>query len=920
MAFVIMPIYAKKVELEKAEKLAQNFFRSKHKLQAESDIRLKFTATNGQKTSSLRSNVTPQIPEDTVYYYVFNVNESAKGGFVIVAGDDAVKPVLGYSDNGNYDENNLPPNFAYWMDYLQSQIKYAQIHNLPQSKTIKDEWDNYLSGNISSSTSAVEPLIKTQWDQWAPYNNLCPKTEGTPTPTGCVATAMAQIMKYYNFPAQGSGHSLPYKTKTYGLSVSSVNLEVNYDWANMSNTYTGSETQQQQDAVATLMYHCGASILMDYALDGSNSNFNLAREALITNFGYDKNMQTIVRSDYSNAEWEAKLRAQIDAKLPVYYDCDIHAFICDGYDNTGAFHFNWGWGGLYDGYFTTSALYPGNIDFNSDQLIITNIKPAQGYLTELNVSAGKLSPAFRSYVFDYTVHVDASVETVDITGITNITGATITGNVTNLPLTLNDCTDAVIQVTLPDGDSQNYTISIIRGSIPPVSFTWKTDSIGQTVTNFIGIYGDSCIIDWSDGTKPDTIATNEEYQVFGPSGHLALGNWISHTYDLADTYQTTIKGQLYVLNLNLWSDWISGAPVPGNDNVHFVNIDIRNALYLRSLSVLGGEIDYLDVSYNKKLELLDCGQNRLKEFNLNSKLKSLNCSDNQLINLDVSHNPLLTQLHCSANQLTNLDVSYNPLLNDLICNYNQLTELDVSHNPLLGYFYCGNNQLTNLDVSNNSLLYNFGCNGNQLTDLDINNNPLLIQLWCFENSLPLTKLYELSQKFSDPKHILFDPANIMLGQQSLSDTTVTINSAIAIDTVFHGVNSVFNINTVATNYKLSNGEITFLTPGSYWVSVTNPAIISSPNAPASVTQSFHVTGNTRLNNILQIKNLNAWIQDGTLHVSGLTAGKPWSVCNAAGAIVHQGIAAGDVETWHAASLPHGAYIIQSGKEAIKVIF
>ena len=1119
MVFILLPLQAKKVELGKAEKLAQNFLQSKHKLQTKSDVRLRFTATN--KAGSLRSGTgSLQNVEDTVYYYVFNVNENTKGGFVIVAGDDAVKPVLGYSDNGNYDENNLPPNFAYWMDYLQSQIAYAQTHNLPQSNTIKNEWDNYLNGNVSYSTSAVEPLIKTKWDQGAPYNNLCPIINGTTTPTGCVATAMAQIMKYYNFPTSGSGQSMPYTTPS-GINMPSASFEQNYDWANMLNTYTGSETPQQQSAIAMLMHQCGLSVSMQYNTFESDAYNEAVTNALTNNFGYDRNMQIIYKSKgawdsflgwrpYGDTEWEALLRAQIDANIPVYYaglGSISHAFICDGYDYTGKFHFNWGWSGQFDGYFVTSALNPDASDFNSNQLIITNIKPVQSYLNQLNINEGILSPAFRPYIFDYTVHVETSVESIDIKGITDFSNATVTGNVTNLPLKLNDYTDVSIKVTLSDGNSQTYKVSVMRGNIPNASYTIKIDDHGKTISNFVGVVsGEVLYINWGDGTVPDKIITNNEvYSISNFPEYFIYGNLMHHTYSNAGEYQVTFYGEneLICPLLTLWQN-AQGCPAMNfDDGVYLSQIDMRKASQLRVLFVEEGNIPNLNVSHNTDLEDLYCNNIQLSELDVsnNRKLLKLECSsgnpykwdtgfnnqltsldvsnatglrilmceynklseligynnspmlwnfhcernllknldvshnlaltelncadnqlanldvshnlvlnglfcgDNQLINLDVSHNPLLTALNCGimysgrgnqltnldvskntaltilnctgnqltnldvsdntklillqcgnnqltnldvskhpalsffecwSNQLTKLDVSKNPLLNTFYCDDNQLTELDISNNSTLNYFSCSENSLTkldvshnlkllylhcgtnlfiNLDVSQNSDLNDLACDNNKLTNLDVSHNPALNTLYCMQNSISLANLYELSQKVSDPN-------NKYLGYQFLPDTTVAINASIAIDTVFHGINSVFNVSygVLGTNYKLNNGEITFFTSGDYWVSISNPAITSSSHAPAEVAQMFHVTDNTGINNIPQVKPLNVWIQDGTLHVSGLTASRPWSVCNAAGTIVYQGVALGDVETLRATSLPHGAYIIQSGKEAIKVMF
>jgi hypothetical protein len=364
-----VPAEAKRVEPEKAKKLAQNFVESKRGHWAKADIRLKHTA---KKRKQKREQ------EETALYYVFNVNEAQGGGFVIVAGDDAVKPVLGYSDSGNYDENNLPPNFAYWMDFLGEQIAYAQELGLGYSAPYDHGQDGW---------AAISPLIQTQWNQSAPYNNMTPIYNGQRSVTGCVATAMAQIMKYWNHPMQGTGSSQAYTTTTNGIPVPAVQFyNTTYDWQNMKYTYPSStDNTPQNNAVATLMYHAGVSVSMDYTPESSAAYSNNVVNALKTNFEYDNNIQLLMRNT-NEAIWENTLREQINADMPVFYSGQNsesgHAFILDGYDNMGNFHFNWGWGGRYDGYFVTTALNPGtggagagSGTYNQNQAIIINIKP-----------------------------------------------------------------------------------------------------------------------------------------------------------------------------------------------------------------------------------------------------------------------------------------------------------------------------------------------------------------------------------------------------------------------------------------------------------------------------------------------------------------------------------------------------------------
>jgi len=365
-------VQAEKVDPEKAGRIAQRFIDSKQKQITKANVRLKYTATGSR---GIRRSTTPN-KEDQAYYYVFD----AGNGFVIVSADDAVRPVLGYSTNGNYDENNLAPTFRCWMNSLQQEIAEVQKLNLSQSKEVRQEWDKYSSGIVKNDAPVIiGPLLQTKWGQNDPYNKQCPEYRGYRCVAGCVATAMAQIMKYHQHPQQGSGQSEEYTTAIFNIEVPSVNFEVNYNWANMLNSYSGiNATAQQQEAVATLMYHCGVSVKMEYGINESGASSALVMKALTEHFGYDESLDLIYRGN-NETIWENLIRDQIDMGLPVFYagynECSAHAFVCDGYDNTGLFHFNWGWGGVNDGFYVTSTLNPGINLYEGKQEIIYNIKP-----------------------------------------------------------------------------------------------------------------------------------------------------------------------------------------------------------------------------------------------------------------------------------------------------------------------------------------------------------------------------------------------------------------------------------------------------------------------------------------------------------------------------------------------------------------
>ena len=225
----------------------------------------------------------------------------------------------------------------------------------------------------------VEPMIKTKWNQNAPFNNFVPMDGDSRSNVGCVAVAMAQIMKYHRYPEQGIGQGDSYTTST-GINVPIVNFEVIHNWDNMLDTYPSatSGTLQEQNSVATIMYHAGVSVLMNYSASGSEPSINTA-PPLINFFGYDKNIEYHIRNYYKNdAEWEAIIREQLDSGLPIIVSGGNHLggghrFIIDGYDNKGRFHINYGWGGNHDGWYTLD-----NMTYNRNQRIWINIKPCNG--------------------------------------------------------------------------------------------------------------------------------------------------------------------------------------------------------------------------------------------------------------------------------------------------------------------------------------------------------------------------------------------------------------------------------------------------------------------------------------------------------------------------------------------------------------
>jgi PKD repeat protein len=302
----------------------------------------------------------------TFYIFIFQ-----SGGFVMVAADDAVIPVIGYSVSEPFDVNNIPINAQDWFEQYSDQIK-AIIDQQVDNTATKKEWTKILTGQFNDSKLTVNPLCSTLWDQSYPFNNSCPGGSYT----GCVATAMAQVMKKWNYPTTGIG-SHSYTDATYG--VQTVNFASGtYDWANMKDDYSTS-TATQRAAVAKLMYHCGVSVNMQYSTSGSGAYSMDVPDALIDHFGYASTAEIKYKSNFTNANWITLLKTELDAGRPIFYSGDDgssgHAFVFDGYNASSQFHVNWGWSGSSNGYFTVGSLNPSGYTFNLDNAAVIRIHP-----------------------------------------------------------------------------------------------------------------------------------------------------------------------------------------------------------------------------------------------------------------------------------------------------------------------------------------------------------------------------------------------------------------------------------------------------------------------------------------------------------------------------------------------------------------
>ena len=316
--FSFLLAVAAPVDEQQARKIASDFLRGK--------MPHVTRAASGELTRA----VTGVADGDNAGIYVFNADNS----FVIVSADDRTPAVLGYSDNGAFDKNNVPDGLKSMLMNFQQALSSNRI----------------VTRGAVPTHNAIKALLKTKWNQFGPYNLSCPvdKETGETSVAGCVATAMAQVMYYHKWPAT-------------------------YEWDKMKTEYATTDSTEAAYAVAKLMADVGAAVKMDYSSKGSSASAVYAVEALRNTFGYALSTDYSLRTNYTVVEWDALIYNNLAESKPVMYSgqaIDIdengvgvqagHSFVVDGYDGEGLYHVNWGWGGLSDGYFLLSLMNPDN--------------------------------------------------------------------------------------------------------------------------------------------------------------------------------------------------------------------------------------------------------------------------------------------------------------------------------------------------------------------------------------------------------------------------------------------------------------------------------------------------------------------------------------------------------------------------------
>ena len=314
--------------------------------------------------SAIKGNIHLELSNTQWQYDGIYLFTATDGGFVLVAADDAVRPILGYSITGTLIPSDVPPALQQWLqDYQQEIVSLQEAKGYPVHAEWYT-WENNLTPK-DDTASGVAPLITTFWDQTYPYNGYCPGGSAV----GCAATAQAQVMNFWKHPAFGVG-SHSYNHARYGVQSADF-AHTLYDWDNMPAVATYNSPMVEKEAVATLMYHCGVSLDMDYDPNGSAAAGLAGMEGIssIDNslkdyFCYSPSMRVAHKfMGYTNDQWRNLLTAELDLGHPIVYtgsgDAGGHGFVCDGYDSRGYMHFNFGWSGRGDGYFPVDSISPG---------------------------------------------------------------------------------------------------------------------------------------------------------------------------------------------------------------------------------------------------------------------------------------------------------------------------------------------------------------------------------------------------------------------------------------------------------------------------------------------------------------------------------------------------------------------------------
>lgn len=564
---------AKTVPLNNAEIVAGNFIKQ----------------NVGPDAPSLKLLHTAKTSKGFPSYYVFDVNNGR--GFVIVSAEDAAKPIIGYSTSENFSVPAPGSNIAYWLGKRTEEIEHLQFNHIEANSQIAKMWDSYITGiplndkQRSATTTTVAPLLSTLWNQSPYYNDLCPGG----SVTGCVATAMAQILKYWSYPLHGMGQS-SYNENDYGP------LSANYAMATYIYSLMPNQLSAPNAEVAQLMSHCGISVSMDYSPGGSaawvicSDNPISAQNSYTAYFGYNPNtILGVYRDDYTTPNWHTMIKNDLEIGRPIQYagfgSSGGHTWVLDGYDANNMYHMNWGWGGSANGYFDIDVLNPNGMDFSWGQQALFGIVPNATQA----VDAGVMSITPNNIVCNAgTINPVVKIRNY---GISNLNSCLINYKV----------------------DNQNYQQMTWNGSL----VTGQTTTVAITGNNFSA--GSHTFIAYtsSPNNGADPNAGNDQSVA-------SLGLIAADQLPLIEGFETQSANDHFGVIPSQGSDWtlVSGVAAGGTKCYKIDNLNNTP----NNMSVLQGLTNY-DLSW--------CGAVQMS-FKVAYKQKT--SSSNDVLKLEVSNN------------------------------------------------------------------------------------------------------------------------------------------------------------------------------------------------------------------------------------------------------------------------------------------
>lgn len=551
--------------------------------------------------------------DNEVAFYIFNVK--GEKGFIFVSADDNYFPVIAFSSNSEIKIKDLPDNIIDLYNILAGKIRYSAKNKLTENEKIKQLWLKYSASsqkNISQKGTKGTVLVTANWNQDGDYDDWIPFDENGTPPTGCVATAMGIIMKYWNYPQQGSGQT-SYYAYPYG-TLSANFTDSRYFWNlmddNSGNTFS-----------AHLLFHCGVAVHMNYQLDGSGAYVeygpNSAYNALKNYFGYSTNLNYKSQNSYTDSQWKIFLKDEIDAGRVMLYkgsnSSGGHAWVCDGYNNSDLFHFNMGWGGYNNGYYDINNVS----GFDTDMGAIMNIYPDgnnsyQGppqnlaveldtvnindFTVELNWEAPGVSGVntYKVYRIDYDSisfhHVFTEIAEVSSSAYSYTDNSAEAGN-----------KEYIVQAVYTDGSGEAVA-SFLKGAFN-ITFNLY-DTNGNNIT--------------SNGINAQVIFNNKTQNTgFGSTtfSNVIFGQnkpWIA----LADGYPTT-SGSVNVYKDNSFNIVLDG----GTNDIEYINKNIKlfpNPVKDRLF------IDISDINGNNTFQIIDINGKLIQKGSVNSREMSIN--------------------------------------------------------------------------------------------------------------------------------------------------------------------------------------------------------------------------------------------------------------------------------------------------------